>query len=185
KVDTCEHNTNPKKQTNKKRQRNRIVALREQKQTRVCYVTSDLRCAIFKGTLFISLRRQLMELYNESFACCRCFEGRIPRRDRTTFVPNSISNSIDCAPQQIANWGCFRSVLRQELIEQNDIGSQLLNLGNLCIKRGLRRSNQEPKHECGYCSDKTRAEPHHVLCIGAQVVVAQLITQQHTDHCAG
>src|SRR5215510_10733350 len=125
-----------------------------------------------------------MELHNESFTCCRCFEGR-SRRDRTTFVPNSISNGIDCAPQRIANCGCFRSVLSQELIEQNDIGSQLLNLSNLCIKRGLRRSNQEPKHECSYCSNKTRAKPHHVLCIRAQVVARHLTTQQHADHCAG
>src|SRR5262245_41674848 len=106
-----------------------------------------------------------MELHNESFSCRRCFEGRVPRTDRITFVPHSISNGIDCAPPPIATCGWLRTLLSQELIEQNDIGSQLPNLSNLCIKRGLRRSNQEPKHECSYCSNKTRAEPHHVPCI--------------------
>src|SRR4029453_9586475 len=116
-------------------------------------------------TLFINLRPQLTKLHNECFACRRYFVGHFPRGDRTVFLPNSISNGLDCTPQQIANCGCFRSVLSQELIEQNDIGSQLLNLSDLCIKRGLRRSNQEPKHKCSYCSNKTRAELQQVLCI--------------------
>ncbi len=67
------------------------------------------------------------------------------------------------------------------MIEQDDTGRHLFELGALRVVGILRRGDQQAKDKCGYRPDQARPQPDHILCIRAQMVLRQRAAEQHTN----
>jgi hypothetical protein len=138
---------------------------------RVCAM-SVLTCIAraLQGTLGIVLGRKLLKLAEECFACGTRLERSCRGSIGSVLTPHSIGHGDDATPHQLANVARLRTILRQEIVEQNDIGGHLLDLSALRVVRALRRGDQQAEDKCGDRPDQTGAEPDNIFCVSAQVV---------------
>ena len=72
----------------------------------------------------------------------------------------------------------LRSVLRQQIVEQDNIARHLRDLSALRVVGALRRGDQQAEDKRGYRPDEARAQPDHILVIRAQVMPGKEHTEQ-------
>ena len=97
-------------------------------------------------------------------------------------VPHAVNETDHDPPQELAKRPGFPTVLCQKMVEENDIGDHLLDLGTLGVMRALCRGDQQTKHKGGYGPDETRAQAHDVLCVTAEVLLRQCTSQERPEH---
>jgi len=67
------------------------------------------------------------------------------------------------------------------VVKQNDIGSHVLDLPVLAIKRGLGRMDEQAEHKCSNGCDAASAEPHNILCVVGEMVAWQCAPKEYSD----
>ena len=81
----------------------------------------------------------------------------------------------------LADRESFRAILRENAVEQNEIGGDLLHLRGLCIERALRCGDEEAKHQRSDSGDQADAKAHHVLGMFVQMILWQDAAQQRAE----
>ena len=89
-----------------------------------------------------------------------------------------IDSCGEAAAKQFADVLRFRSVLRQQIVEQDNITRHLRDLSALRVVGALRRGDQQAEDKRGYRPDEARAQPDHILVIWAQVMPGKEHTEQ-------
>jgi hypothetical protein len=70
---------------------------------------------------------------------------------------------------------------RQKIVEQNNIGGDLLDLITLGLERALGRRYQEAYDKRSKRGEQSGAQPHYVSCVGVQMRLGQDRAKQQTE----
>jgi hypothetical protein len=160
-AETCEYDNQPENQDRQERGRNQIAGFHEQQETSLGQIGADLCGASLQRSLKIVQRRQVLNV-QISFLASRA-KFKFPCRIRFFYPPKAIRKLAEHASHLFANRTGFRSILRQQVVEQDYVGSKLLDLCALGVKRTLRRRNQQAKDKRSNGCNEPRAKPHDIL----------------------
>jgi hypothetical protein len=145
-------------------------------RTCLCQIGSKLYRPILDDTLSLVLGRKLQNYCGGVLARPRGFEGRSVCVLRPVLSPDPLDQKTDGLPKSLASRLRFRTVLRQKLIEQDDVGADVLNVTNLRIIRTIRGGDQQAKYKGGDGSNQSSSEPDDVLR-----VICQMPLRQHSS----
>jgi hypothetical protein len=104
-------------------------------------------------------------------------EGRLRRRRGIALAPYFVCERSDTPTQQLPERISLLAILSEELVDDDDVDSQLFDLVGLRIIRTFRRRNQETEHKRGHCAYYAHAEPDSLLRIRAQMTRRQGLAQ--------
>jgi hypothetical protein len=116
------------------------------------------------------LRRQFQNLIVERQCGSARLECFLLPEIGPVLAPDPLGQSGDGAPQQIAEGGRLRPLLRKSHVEQSDIGGQLPDLTAPGFIRALCRCDQQAEHKSGHRPDQPCSQPRDTLCIAALVM---------------
>jgi hypothetical protein len=71
------------------------------------------------------------------------------------------------------------------LVEQNDMGGQLLDLTTLSFVSAICRGDQQSEHKSGDRPNQPRSKPDDILCIPAQMMLWQPLAEKYAEKHPG
>jgi hypothetical protein len=77
--------------------------------------------------------------------------------------PGTIGKRTNYAPQLYANWASFRTLLRQQAVEQDYVGGALLDLRILDIEGALCGRDRQAKNKRSDRRNQSYAKPYNIL----------------------
>src|SRR4029079_14295148 len=92
---------------------------------------------------------------------------------RYLLVPQSLDERIYCAPHLSTQWCGLGTILRQQIVEQNNVCCELLDLSDSCVERSLRASHEQSNNEHGSCCNEACTKTYDVLCFLTEMMVWQ------------
>ena len=92
-------------------------------------------------------------------------------------MPNPIGHSDHRRRSRLRTESRLRSVLREGLVEQDDIGSQLLDLTVLGSVSAIGGRDQQSEHEGGDGPDQAGPEPDDIFRCPAQMMFRQTVAE--------
>src|SRR5258706_11856218 len=99
-------------------------------------------------------------------------------------VPNAISQRWYALPQELSERGCFRSVLRKQIVQKDDRCGHLPDLVCFLVERSFCGCDQQTQYECGQCANQARGQLYDVLGVRVQVVFRQQRPNGHPSQGA-
>src|SRR5579872_3832740 len=184
KTDACEDECQPADQHDQERNGDRAARACEQEQALFADLDQGIVGAGLEKALFVRLRGELEKLGVEGWPLSACLEGTCFAEARAVLCPDSIHHYACVLSQHRAERQGFLSVQFQRVVQQNNIGGQLLDLAALGLVFSARGSDQKAKNEGGKRRDQRRALPHNVLGVAAQMPIRQFVADEDSKESA-
>jgi len=132
-----------------------------------------------QGALCVIGRREMLQFIFE----CQRLGARLEMTGsacRTLlFAPDAIGQRLDALPQEAPEVSCFRAILREQIVQKNDVGGHLSDLVGLQIERSFSGCDQQAQHQCGQRSNQACCQFHNVAGVRVEMTLRQ---QRPKDH---
>ena len=100
-------------------------------------------------------------------------------------MPDAVGQWLNALPQAGSDGNCFRTVLREQIVEKNDLGGHLPDLAGFLVERAFRgRDPTDPEYKCGQCTDQAGCHFDNVLRVRLQMSFRQKGSENDPQHHA-
>src|SRR5262245_16753661 len=119
----------------------------EEQESRLHQIAGDLNDPCLQSALHIVGWLKVLNLLIEGFALGCSLERRRVQRSRSSLSPDSIDDRWNCSAERSARGLRLVAIFRKQVIEQNDVGGDLIDFTLACVIGALSAGHQESKHE--------------------------------------